>query len=161
VVALSYVVEWIGSGAAKEPVAIGRADGGLLFAPALVAPSGDHPGEKSFAICTRSPNAFFARFHDRMIGVLTPRLMETWLSPGGRERTELLSCIRAPAEDELVARRVLTDLKARRAGDWSALAIESDPWKPRAREESQPAPGAKRSSTKPAADTGSAQRTLF
>ncbi|MHB8587184.1 MAG: SOS response-associated peptidase family protein [Thermoplasmatota archaeon] len=124
---LSYIVEWIPEGEAKVPVAIRRADGGLIMAPALYGPSLDRDDELGFAICTREPNDFVARIHDRMVGVCTPDLVDRWLDPTHHTASELLACIRAPDEDELVAYRVVGDITKRKTGNWSPLGFEGEP----------------------------------
>jgi putative SOS response-associated peptidase YedK len=127
VVALSYVVEWVEKKGERTPYLIGRKDGGLLMAPALFGPHLDHKEERGFALCTRQPNRFFAHFHGRMVGVLTPSLMDRWMAPAGRTVEELMACVRAPDEDELVARRASSDIGKRKSGDWSAIKTEGEP----------------------------------
>jgi putative SOS response-associated peptidase YedK len=98
-----------------------------MMTPALLGPNLDNKEELGFAICTREPNAFFAHFHDRMVGVLTPELLERWLAPAGASEKELLACVRAPDNDELIAHKVKGDITKRRSGDWSALQTEGTP----------------------------------
>jgi putative SOS response-associated peptidase YedK len=117
VAALSYIVEWQKEGAERVPYLISRADGGMLLTPALAAPCLDDKEDLGFAICTRTPNGFFSHFHDRMVGVMTEALMERWLTPEGVSASKLMECVRAPGEDELVARRGVGDLMKRDASD--------------------------------------------
>lgn len=122
IVPLSYVVEWIpGPAGEKMPYLIQRADGGLLLAPAFVGPYRDRTGETGFALCTRAPNRFFARFHDRMIGQCTAQLMKRWLEPEGQSPQALLECIHAPRDEELVAVPASPEIQKRQKGDWSPL----------------------------------------
>lgn len=127
VAALSYVVEWVEDEGVRTPFLVGRADGKLLMAPALIGPNLDNKEELGFAICTRTPNQFFSHFHDRMVGVLTPKMVETWLSPEGRPTEELLACVRAPGEEELAAFKVKGDIAKRKSGDWSPVLTEGKP----------------------------------
>lgn len=127
VAALSYVVEWLEEGGEKQPYLIGRADRKLLLAPALVGPYLDDKSQFGFAICTRAPNAFFANFHDRMVGVMTDSLAKRWLEPDGVSPQDLLECVRAPAEGELAAWRVVEPLTERKAGNWSPVKTEPEP----------------------------------
>lgn len=131
IVPLSYVVEWVTEGGEKQPYLIQRADGKLMMAPGLVGRYQDKEGETGFAICTRQPNRFFARFHDRMIGQCTSQLMERWLRPSLDGKERLLACIAAPEEDELVAVPASPDIQKRRAGDWSPVKTIGAPmgWK--------------------------------
>jgi putative SOS response-associated peptidase YedK len=124
VAALSYVVEWVTKGAAKTAYLIGRKDGGLLMAPALFGPYLDNKEEFGFAVVTREPNKFFAHFHDRMVAVMTPELVERWLRPADHSDAELLACVRAPDDDELAAWAVKGDITKRHKGDWSPVATE-------------------------------------
>jgi len=118
---LSYIVEWREEGGARVPYLISRSDGGVLLTPALWSPCFDDRTDTGFAICTRAPNRFFAHFHDRMVGVLTPELMERWLHPADSTPATLLECVRAPADDELVARRAKGELMKRKAEDTSPI----------------------------------------
>lgn len=127
VAALSHIVEWKKEDGDRVPYLIERADGGLLLAPALIAPCLDDKSDMGFAICTREPNGFFKHFHDRMIGVLTPALMERWLDPSASSLPELLKCVRAPEDDELVARRAKGELMKRDADDVSPIETVGKP----------------------------------
>lgn len=128
---LSYVVEWIEQGGVKQPYLVQRADGRLILAPALVGKSRDQAGELAFAICTREPNRFFGRFHDRMVGVCTPDLMDRWLAPQDHSADQLLECVAAPKDEELVAVPSSPAIQKRQKGDWSALPSTGAPltWK--------------------------------
>lgn len=127
VAALSYIVEWQNEGGERVPFLIERADGGLLMAPALAAPCLDDKEDLGFAICTRTPNKFFAHFHDRMVGVLDVQAMEKWIHPASATPEELMQCIRMPGEDELVARRAKGDLMKRDASDVSPIETAGKP----------------------------------
>jgi putative SOS response-associated peptidase YedK len=127
IVPLSYVVEWIQDKQGKHPFLIQRADGGLMMTPALVGGSHETKGERAFAICTREPNRFFARFHDRMVGQCTPELMKRWLAPGDTTADELLACVAAPDDGELVAVAAAPNISKRKAGDWSPLVTFGEP----------------------------------
>lgn len=128
IAALSYVVEWVTDKAhGRRPFLIQRADGKLILAPALVGPHQDAKDEMGFAICTTTPNKFFARFHDRMIGQCTPELMERWLEPGGVDLDDLRKCIHRPPDDELVAVPATPELSKRKAGDWSPIQAIGEP----------------------------------
>ncbi len=120
-VPLSYIVEWKAEGGARAPFLISRADGKPLWTPALTAPCFDDKSDTGFAICTRAPNKFFAHFHDRMVGILTPELKERWLDPAASTPAKLLECVRAPADDELVAVRARGELMKRKAEDLSPI----------------------------------------
>jgi putative SOS response-associated peptidase YedK len=124
---LSYIVEWKVEGGERIPYLILRKDGGLLMTPALAAPCFDKKSDLGFAICTREPNKFFENFHDRMVGVLTPDLMERWLDPASSTPEKLLECVRAPDDDELVAQRVKEEISKRKAEDLSPIAIVGKP----------------------------------
>lgn len=121
VAALSYIVEWQKEGGERLPYLISRADGGLLLTPALAAPCLDDKDDLGFAICTRTPSAFFGHFHDRMVGVLDKPSMERWLRPQELSPAKLLECVRKPDEDELVAWRGKGDLMKRDASDVSPI----------------------------------------
>ncbi|HEX9709208.1 MAG TPA: SOS response-associated peptidase family protein [Candidatus Thermoplasmatota archaeon] len=127
VAALSYVVEWVEEGGKKAPYLIGRRDGGLLLTPALLGPYLDDKSQQGFAICTREPNRFFAHFHGRMVGVLTPQLVDRWLDPAGATPDELLACVRAPRDDELAAWRVTEDITKRKEGNWEPVRAAPEP----------------------------------
>lgn len=128
VFAFSYVVEWVTDATVgKQPYLIQRADGRLLFAPALVGPYKDKAGETGFALCTREPNRFVGFFHDRMVGLCTPDLMDRWLEPEGHDPKELLECVAAPPDDELVAVPASPDIQLRKKGDWSPLKSAGAP----------------------------------
>lgn len=124
---LSYIVEWRQEGAERVPYLIERKDGDILMTPALAAPCFDDKSDLGFAIATREPNKFFARFHDRMVGVMTPKLVERWLAPGEWSAEELLECVRAPADDELVARRAKGDIGKKKADDLSPIETVGKP----------------------------------
>jgi putative SOS response-associated peptidase YedK len=104
-----------------------RKDGGMLLTPALISPCFDDKSDLGFAICTREPNKFFANFHDRMVGVLTPDLMERWLDPGSSTPAKLLECVRAPDDDELVAKRAKGDVGKKTAEDTSPIETVGRP----------------------------------
>lgn len=123
-VALSYIVEWRGEGKERVPYLISRADGKALWTPALTAPCFDDKSDVGFAICTRTPSKFFAHFHDRMVGVMTEELKERWLSPAASTLPELLECVRAPEDDELVAVRAVGELMKRKAEDLSPIKTQ-------------------------------------
>jgi putative SOS response-associated peptidase YedK len=127
IVPVSYVVEWVNDEDGKTPYLIQRADGRPMMAPALVGPYHEDRKQKAFAICTREPNPFFKRFHDRMIGQCTPKQMDAWLAPEGHEPDDLLACIAAPPNDELVAVPTTPQITKRKAGDWSPLEATGDP----------------------------------
>jgi putative SOS response-associated peptidase YedK len=127
VAALSYVVEWVPEGSKKQAYLIGRSDGGLLMTPALIGPYLDDRAQRGFAICTRAPNAFFAHFHDRMVGVMTKTQVERWLEPEGVPAEELFACVRAPADDELAAWKVTEALTDRQEGNWEPVRTAREP----------------------------------
>jgi putative SOS response-associated peptidase YedK len=131
IVPLSYVIEWVEKGSERTPYLIQRADGKLWMAPALFGHHIEDKASAAFAICTREPNKFFGAFHDRMVGVATPELMERWLAPAEHSKAELLECIRAPPEDELVAVPTTPDITKRKMGDWGPLPAVGKPvtWK--------------------------------
>jgi putative SOS response-associated peptidase YedK len=114
---LSYIVEWKQEEGERVPYLISRKDGKLLMTPALIAPCFDDKADLGFAIATREPNAFFANFHDRMVGVMTPELVERWLDPEGSTLPKLLECVRAPDDNELVARRAKGEVGKKKADD--------------------------------------------
>lgn len=127
VIPISYVIEWIEKGETRQPYLIQPKGGGLWFAPALFGHYHEDKAESAFAICTREPNRFFGYFHDRMVGVLTEKLMDRWLRPAESSKDELLECIRKPEEDELEAVPTTPDITKRKAGDWSALPATGAP----------------------------------
>ena len=128
IVPVSYVVEWVGTErTGRQPYLIQRADGRMMMVPALVGTSRDDAREMGFALCTRKPNGFFARFHDRMIGHCSRALMERWLTPVGRTDEELLECVAAPGDDELVAVPTSPEIQKRQKGDWSPLPAIGPP----------------------------------
>ncbi len=126
-VALSYIVEWREEKGARAPYLISRADGEPLWTPALTAPCFDDKSDVGFAIATRAPNKFFAHFHDRMVGVLTPELKERWLAPGDSTPAKLLECVRAPDDEELVAVKAVGELMKRKAEDLSPIKTVGAP----------------------------------
>ena len=121
IVPISYVIEWIETGEDKQPYLVQRRDGRVILAPALFGPYHENKEELAFAICTREPNRFFAHFHERMVGMCPPPLMERWLGPEDVSKEELAACIAAPADEELEAVPTSDEITKRRAGDWSAL----------------------------------------
>lgn len=128
IVPLSYVVEWVpGPAGVKQPYLIQRADGRVILAPALVGDYRDKKGELGFAICTRPPNRFFARFHDRMVAACPPDVVDRWLAPLGTPEKVLMECLQVPADDELVAIPTAPDIQKRKSGDWSPLRAAGDP----------------------------------
>lgn len=127
VAALSYVVEWVKEGNEKSAYLIGRREGGLMLTPALLGPYLDDKSQRGFAICTRPPSAFFAHFHDRMVGVMTPPLAKRWLAPEGADPESLMECVRAPADDELAAWKVEEPITSRKEGDWSPVRVAGRP----------------------------------
>lgn len=124
---LSYIVEWRQEEGGRVPYLIGRRDRKLLMTPALLAPCFDDKSDLGFAICTRVPNHFFANFHDRMVGVMTPELMERWLNPQSSTPEALLECIRAPEDDELDARRAVGDVGKKKADDITPIETVGEP----------------------------------
>ena len=114
---LSYIVEWKQKEGERVPYLISRKDGKLLKTPALIAPCFDKKEDLGFAIATREPNQFFSNFHDRMVGVLTPELEKRWLDPAASTLEKLMECVRAPSEDELVARRAVGDVGKKKYDD--------------------------------------------
>lgn len=120
-VALSYIVEWREEKGERAPYLISRADGKAMWTPALTAPCFDDKSDVGFAICTREPNKFFAHFHDRMVGIMDEELKERWLEPAEKPLAELLECVRAPDDDELVAIRAKGELMKRKAEDLSPI----------------------------------------
>jgi len=124
---LSYIVEWRQEGSERVPYLIERSDGKLLMTPALIAPCFDKKDDLGFAIATRAPNAFFANFHDRMVGVMTPDLVERWLDPASSTPAKLLECVRAPDEDELIARRAKGDVGKKKADDPTPIETVGKP----------------------------------
>lgn len=120
--ALSYVLEWVtGEDGSKQPYAIGRKDGRLMMAPALFGSSQDSKDENAFALVTTTPNAFFHRFHDRMVAHCPQARVQEWLHPDGRGSAELLECVGVPADDDLAAVPLDPGIQKRQRGDWSAL----------------------------------------
>jgi len=124
---LSYIVEWRQEEKERVPYLIQRKDGKLLMTPALISPCFDDKSDLGCAICTREPNRFFANFHDRMRGVLTPELMKRWLDPASSTPAKLLECVRAPEDDELVARRAKGDVGKKKAEDTSPIETAGKP----------------------------------
>jgi putative SOS response-associated peptidase YedK len=127
VVPLSYVIEWVEKAGGRTPYLIQRRDRRLWMAPALFGHHHEDKEVAAFAICTREPNRFFGSFHDRMVGALTPALMDRWLEPEAHSKEDLLECIRAPAEEELEAQPTTPEITKRKTGDWSALPSVGDP----------------------------------
>jgi len=120
-VALSYIVEWREEKGERAPYLISRADGHVMWTPALTAPCFDDKSDVGFAIATRSPNGFFKHFHDRMVGVMDEAGRERWLAPTKHSPSELMECVRAPDEDELVAVKAVGQLMKRDAEDLSPI----------------------------------------
>lgn len=127
IVPVSYVVEWVDRDEGRQPYLIRRADGRPLMAPALIGPYFEDRRQKAFAICTREPNAFFGAFHNRMIGACPEHLVDQWLAPEGVPHDELLECVAALPDEEMVAVPTAPEITKRRAGDWSALEATGDP----------------------------------
>jgi putative SOS response-associated peptidase YedK len=124
---LSYIVEWKQEEGERVPYLISRKDGRLLKTPALIAPCFDDKADLGFAIATREPNAFFANFHDRMVGVLTPELEERWLDPASSTLPKLLECVRAPDDSELIARRAKGEVGKKKADDPTPIETVGKP----------------------------------
>ena len=124
---LSYIVEWRQEEKQRIPYLIARKDGKIMMTPALMAPCFDDTSDVGFAICTREPSKFFGHFHDRMVGVLTPELMDRWLNPGSSTPEELMECIRCPEEDELVARRAKGEPSKKTADDTTPIETVGKP----------------------------------
>lgn len=126
-VPLSYVVEWVEDESGKRPYLIQRADGKPMMAPALVGRYFEDREQRAFAICTRKPNRFFAKFHDRMVGQCPPDRAGAWLRPEGTAADDLLACVAAPGDDELVAVPADPGISKRKAGDWSPVKAVGEP----------------------------------
>lgn len=124
---LSYIVEWKQEEGERVPYLISRKDGKLLMTPALLAPCFDDKSDLGFAISTREPNNFFANFHDRMVGVMTPDLVDRWLDPASSTPTNLMECIRAPDDDELVARKAVGEVGKKKADDITPIKTVGKP----------------------------------
>ena len=120
---VSYILEWgdLGDGAGKRPFRIERADGAAMCVPALVGEYWEKKDERAFSLVTIEPNAFVRTFHDRMIGQLSDKRLDTWLVPEDHGRDELWACLAAPPDDELVAYPLQADVGAAKFDDAAAM----------------------------------------
>lgn len=119
---VSYILEWADLGEGKKPFRIERADGAAMAVPALVGGYWEDRSQRAFALVTIEPNRFVATFHDRMIGQLADEQVDVWLQPGDHSKKELLACLKAPPEDELVARPIKADVGSAKFDDAAAMA---------------------------------------
>ncbi len=130
---VSYILEWgdLGDGDGKRPFRIERADGAAMCVPALVGRYWEEKGEDAFALVTIEPNAFVSRFHDRMISQLRDADLDVWLHPESHGIPALRQCLKAPANDELIAIPIKTDVGSAKHDDAGALAAVGEPlrWK--------------------------------
>jgi putative SOS response-associated peptidase YedK len=77
--------EWSGTGSARRPYWLHRADGRLLLFAGLHERSAAAPGEVPlgrFTVLTTAANAMVARLHDRMPVILAPGDVDAWLAEG-------------------------------------------------------------------------------
>lgn len=124
---VSYILEWANVGGTKTPVRIERADGAAMAVPALVGAYWEDPLVRSFALVTVAPNAFVARFHDRMIAQLRDDAIDTWLHPGSCGEARRRACLVAPPDEELVAYPLRADVGAAKFSDAGALEAVGPP----------------------------------
>jgi putative SOS response-associated peptidase YedK len=114
VIPASGFYEWAGTGRAKQPHFIRRADGGLLAFAGLWERWQPAAGSavESCAILTTSANDLMAPIHERMPVILDPADYGAWLgeTPGSPDR--LAALLRPCAEDVLVAFPVSTYVNA-------------------------------------------------
>lgn len=106
--------EWVGTGGAKQPHLVRRADEALLGLAGLWeawrAPNGDT--HESVTILTTTPNRFMSRIHDRMPVILERGDWDRWLDDGSDgTSSEAIAALAVPAGEALlvshpVSRRV-------------------------------------------------------
>lgn len=128
---VSYILEWADLGEGRRPYRIERSDGAAMAVPALVGPYLEDREKRAFALVTVEPNAFVRRFHNRVIAQLSDGDIDTWLRPRENEQEALLGCLRAGADDELVAYPLSQDVGTARFDDVSKLeaVAEAITWK--------------------------------
>jgi putative SOS response-associated peptidase YedK len=118
---VSYILEWADSGEGKVPYRIERADGAAMAVPALVGAYWEDKTARAFALVTIEPNEFVRTFHDRMIGQLSDDSIDQWLHPEKSNPKDLLSLLKAPPNEELVAYPLKKDAGKARFDDAEAL----------------------------------------
>jgi putative SOS response-associated peptidase YedK len=104
--------EWAGSGDARRPFWLHRADGKLLLFAGLyqLSPTGGR-----FTILTTGPNAIVSALHDRMPVVLAPDQVDRWLRRGDP------GLLRPAPDDTLVATPVSPRVNSVRNDDPACL----------------------------------------
>lgn len=127
VVPVSYILEWSEAGGIKRPYRIERADGAAMAVPALIGDYWEEKGTQAFALVTVAPNAFVASFHDRMIGQLRDDQLDVWLHPGKSGDNALRECLRAPANEDLIAYPLDADVGSAKFSDAGALEAVGPP----------------------------------
>ncbi len=124
---VSYILEWGDIGKGKQPFRIERADGAAMCVPALVGGYWEETGKDAFALVTIAPNEFVGRFHDRMIAQLQDDQLDVWLHPDAHTGAQLMDCLAAPSNDELVAIPIKHDAGKAKFDDPEALAPIGEP----------------------------------
>jgi hypothetical protein len=92
-----------------------------MCVPALVGEYWEKKDERAFSLVTIEPNAFVRTFHDRMIGQLSDKRLDTWLVPEDHGRDELWACLIAPPDAELVAYPLRADVGGAKFDDAAAM----------------------------------------
>ena len=95
--------EWVGSGAARQPIWFHRADGGLLLFASLYESWQPQPEQwqRTFTIVTTGPNSVVAPVHDRMPVIIPEAAADEWLDPR-QEDVEALGRLLVAAPDDLL-----------------------------------------------------------
>lgn len=124
---VSYILEWSDVTGEKVPYRIERVDGAAMAVPALVGAYWEAKDTRAFALVTIEPNEFVATFHDRMIGQLDNGHIDVWLRPKEHTEKELRECLKAPANDELLAYPLRADVGGAKFDDAKALEAVGPP----------------------------------
>jgi putative SOS response-associated peptidase YedK len=97
--------EWVGTGAARQPIWFHRPDGGLLLFAGLYEswPATPDNWQRTFTIITTAPNGVVSPIHDRMPVILSGDDVDYWLDPR-EEDTDALRKLLAPAPDDALVK---------------------------------------------------------
>jgi putative SOS response-associated peptidase YedK len=97
--------EWIGAGAARQPIWFHRPDGKLILFAGLYEswPATPDNWQRTFTIITTTPNRLVEPIHDRMPVILAGEAVDYWLDPR-EEHTDTLKKLLVPAPEETLVK---------------------------------------------------------